>query len=99
MELAVYVAWALLLIAALACLANERSKRIAAEAFPAAERVLLERLLAQTHGNEPIRRDENDPLRRRYVFCGRWPEQGHSPTCVWQAAAAHFVEYAAEVEA
>lgn len=45
------------------------------------------RMQAAEGGREPVRPDADDPLRSRFVFCGRWPEQGHAPTCPWQAVA------------
>lgn len=44
---------------------------------------LLTALTDATERIEPKRPDANDPLRQRYVFCGRWVEIGHSPECPW----------------
>lgn len=46
------------------------------------------RLVDALDGEEPTRPDANDPLRSRFVFCGRWPEHGHASACPWAAIAA-----------
>ena len=46
---------------------------------------LIERMANTTSDQEPTRRDANDPLRDRFVFCDRWVERGHASTCPWQA--------------
>lgn len=47
---------------------------------------MVGRLVNRTDAAEPTRKDANDPLRDRFVFCERLTEQGHAPTCAWQEA-------------
>ena len=47
---------------------------------------IIERLVDSTAYQEPSRLDANDPLRDRFVFCGRWLEHGHGRDCPWMAA-------------
>lgn len=61
----------------LADVADERRGRTVA---------IIESLVEVTGYQEPTRRDANDPLRDRLVFCGRWTDHGHAPTCPWVAA-------------
>ncbi len=42
---------------------------------------------------EPTTPDANDPMRSRFMVCGRWPESGHTKDCAWRRVVALTYRY------
>lgn len=74
---------ALIAAAGIGSLWDRLEKRAADIAYM---RAIMKDLRSAVGGFEPVRKDANDPLRDRFIFCGRWVDScRHAPNCPWSA--------------
>jgi hypothetical protein len=90
--------WIIGMLLAICSLAGRQHQWLEAERQSDSRGQAIQRLVDAVAGQEPTRLDADDPLRDRFVFCGRITDRGHGRDCAWQAALA-LLASAAESDA